>query len=39
VIAVGGTSLTLDKSGNYGSGSAWSGSGGGLSKYEYEPVP
>ena len=39
VIAVGGTSLTLDKSGNYSSESAWSGSGGGLSKYEYEPVP
>jgi subtilase family serine protease len=38
VIAVGGTSLTLDKSGNYSSESAWSGSGGGLSKYEYEPV-
>ncbi len=39
MIAVGGTSLTLDKSGNYSSESAWSGSGGGLSKYEYEPVP
>src|SRR5271170_1169234 len=39
VIAVGGTSLTLDKSGNYSSESAWSGSGGGLSKYEYEPGP
>ena len=39
VIAVGGTSLTLDKSGNYSSESAWSGSGGGLSKYEYEPAP
>jgi len=38
VIAVGGTSLTLDKSGNYSSESAWSGSGGGLSMYEYEPV-
>jgi subtilase family serine protease len=38
VIAVGGTSLTLDNSGNYSSESAWSGSGGGLSKYEYEPV-
>ena len=39
VIAVGGTSLTLDKAGNYSSESAWSGSGGGLSKYEYEPLP
>jgi subtilase family serine protease len=38
VIAVGGTSLTLDKSENYSSESAWSGSGGGLSKYEYEPI-
>src|SRR5579863_7439971 len=39
VIAVGGTSLTLDKSGNYSSESAWSGSSGGISKYEYEPLP
>ena len=38
VIAVGGTSLILDKSGNYSSETAWSGSGGGLSKYEYEPI-
>jgi subtilase family serine protease len=38
VIAVGGTSLALDKSGNYSSESAWSGSGGGLSNYEYEPL-
>jgi len=38
VIGVGGTSLTLDNSGNYSSESAWSGSGGGLSKYEYEPI-
>ena len=38
VIAVGGTSLILDQSGNYSSEMAWSGSGGGLSKYEYEPI-
>jgi subtilase family serine protease len=38
VIAVGGTSLILDTSGNYSSETAWSGSGGGLSKYEYEPI-
>ena len=38
VIAVGGTSLILDQSGNYSSETAWSGSGGGLSKYEYEPI-
>ena len=38
VIAVGGTSLVLDRSGNYSSETAWSGSGGGLSKYEYEPI-
>src|SRR5271163_4341610 len=38
VIAVGGTSLVLDRSGNYSSEAAWSGSGGGLSKYEYEPI-
>src|SRR5580692_10442462 len=38
VIAVGGTSLALDKSGNYSSESAWSGSGGGVSAYENEPV-
>jgi len=36
VVSVGGTSLTLS-SGNYGSESAWSGSGGGLSAYESQP--
>jgi hypothetical protein len=36
VLAVGGTSLTL-KSGNYSSESAWSGSGGGVSRAEPEP--
>jgi subtilase family serine protease len=38
VIGVGGTSLTLDASGNYLSEAAWSGSGGGLSRYENEPL-
>jgi len=38
VIAVGGTSLSLDTRGNYSSESAWSGSGGGQSVYEYEPL-
>src|SRR5437868_7321221 len=34
VVAVGGTRLSVDSSGNYISESAWSGSGGGLSRYE-----
>jgi subtilase family serine protease len=38
VIAVGGTSLALDARGNYSSETAWSGSGGGQSVYEYEPL-
>jgi subtilase family serine protease len=38
VIGVGGTSLILDGSGNYGGEAAWSGSGGGLSRYENEPL-
>ncbi len=38
VIAVGGTSLTLDANKNYLSETAWSGSGGGLSAYEHEAV-
>src|SRR4051812_4990944 len=37
VIAVGGTKLSVDSSGNYISESAWTGSGGGLSRYELEP--
>jgi subtilase family serine protease len=37
VLAVGGTSLSLDSHGNYLSESAWSGSGGGLSSHEFEP--
>jgi hypothetical protein len=34
VLAIGGTQLTTDASGNYVSESGWSGSGGGLSRYE-----
>ena len=37
VVAVGGTTLTLDGSGNYSSESGWSGSGGGISLYEAQP--
>ena len=37
VVAVGGTTLTLDKSGGFMSEKAWSGSGGGISKFEKEP--
>jgi hypothetical protein len=37
VLSVGGTTLTLSSSGGYGSETAWSGSGGGLSAYEGEP--
>ncbi len=38
VVAVGGTSLTLDASGNYGSEAGWAGSAGGLSLYESQPA-
>lgn len=38
VIAVGGTTLNVDASGNYISESAWAGSGGGLSAFETEPA-
>ncbi len=37
VIAVGGTTLFLDSSGNYLQERAWNGSGGGISRYEAEP--
>jgi hypothetical protein len=37
VVAVGGTSLYVDASGNYQSESAWSGSGGGISQLESQP--
>ncbi len=38
VLAVGGTSLTTDAQGNYGSESAWPQGGGGLSQYEPQPA-
>ncbi len=38
VVAVGGTTLNTDKSGNYLGETAWSGSGGGQSAYEAEPL-
>jgi subtilase family serine protease len=38
VIGVGGTSLSLGVTGNYQSETAWSGSGGGLSTIEHEPL-
>ncbi len=38
VVAVGGTTLNLDASGNVLSETAWSGSGGGVSVYELEPA-
>ncbi len=38
VVAVGGTHLTFDASKNFISESAWSGSGGGISKYIKEPI-
>jgi len=38
VVAVGGTTLTLDANGNYLSESAWSGSGGGVSTFEAQPT-
>jgi subtilase family serine protease len=37
VVAVGGTKLSVSSTGGYISESAWSGSGGGLSRYESEP--
>jgi len=37
VIAVGGTSLSLDAKGKFASEKAWNGSGGGVSAYEREP--
>ena len=38
VLAVGGTTLSIDSNGNYVSETAWSGSGGGQSAYEAEPL-
>ncbi|MGA2033654.1 MAG: choice-of-anchor Q domain-containing protein, partial [Thermoguttaceae bacterium] len=37
VVAVGGTMLTLDASGNYSSEIGWYGSGGGIDTYESQP--
>jgi subtilase family serine protease len=37
VVAVGGTTLSTDNSGNYVSESVWVGSGGGISQYETAP--
>lgn len=37
VLGVSGTALQLDSSGNYVTETAWSGSGGGVSKFEREP--
>ena len=38
VVAVGGTTLTLNSSNNIGSETAWSGSGGGISAVESQPL-
>ncbi len=38
VVAVGGTTLSVDSSGNYLGETAWSGSGGGISAVETEPL-
>jgi subtilase family serine protease len=38
VVSVGGTSLVLNSNGTYGSETAWSDSGGGLSRFEAEPA-
>ena len=38
VLSVGGTTLTLDSSGNYVSEAGWGGSGGGISAYESQPA-
>jgi hypothetical protein len=38
VLAVGGTTLNLNSTGTIGSETGWSGSGGGVSSYEYEPT-
>ena len=38
VVGVGGTALTLDANGSYLNEVAWSGSGGGTSSYEREPL-
>jgi len=37
VVSAGGTTINRDRSGNFGSETGWSGSGGGPSKYEPKP--
>jgi hypothetical protein len=37
VVAVGGTSLTINSDGSYGGETGWSDSGGGISSYETQP--
>jgi subtilase family serine protease len=38
VVGVGGTALHLDANGSYQTETAWSGSGGGLSAFEHQPL-
>jgi hypothetical protein len=38
IVSVGGTTLSVDAAGNYLSELAWSGSGGGISRYEARPA-
>jgi len=38
VVGVGGTTLSLNTNGTYKSETVWSGSGGGISAYEHEPL-
>jgi hypothetical protein len=38
VVAVGGTTLTINSDGSYGGETGWSGSGGGISQYESQPA-
>jgi subtilase family serine protease len=38
VVAVGGTTLSINKTGNIGGETGWSGSGGGMSLYEAKPA-
>jgi subtilase family serine protease len=38
VMSVGATKLNVDQAGNYGSEKAWSGTGGGISLFESEPL-
>ena len=38
VVAVGGTTLSINSSGNWTNETAWNSSGGGTSRYEFEPT-